>query len=375
MSEYTQSERPAIELFRKLGYKHFDAKGEMHDVVLRERLEASLLRLNPWLNDNNLQKAVKKLLSANGSTLMETNAQIHQLLTKADALTLKPTPDAHPVPVRFIDFEHIENNDFLVVNQMKFKGARANSIPDIVVYVNGLPLAVIEAKHPTVDIRDIPDLLYYQENSPRLFHYNQICAAINRIDALYGTIGSPMAFYSRFNETPADELKALVDGREVTPQDVMLYNLFDKARFLDIVKHFIIYEVAEGKTIKKLPRYQQLRAVNKVLHRFRAEGKGGVVWHTQGSGKSITMIYLATKLRAQNSGFDNPTILVVTDRIDLDNQISSTFRRTGFPNPIQATSISHLKSLLKDSYGKTLMPPTPYSLFDRKSGYVKIIEA
>jgi len=87
------------------------------------------------------------------------------------------------------------------------------------------------------------------------------------------------------------------------------------------------------------------------------------------------MIYLATKLRAQNSGFDNPTILVVTDRIDLDNQISSTFRRTGFPNPIQATSISHLKSLLKDSYGKTLMPPTPYSPFDRESGYVKIIEA
>ena len=182
---------------------------------------------------------------------------------------------------------------------------------------------------------------------------NQICSAINRINALYGTIESSMEFYSKFNEPPSDELIALID-REVTPQDVMIYNLFKKENFLDIVKYFIIFEVVEGKTIKKLPRYQQLRAVNKIIHRLKTQNQGGVVWHTQGSGKSITMIYLATKLRAENSGFDNPTILVVTDRIDLDNQIASTFRRTGFPNPIQATSISHLKTLLKDSYGKTL---------------------
>ena len=355
MSEYTQSERPAIELFQKLGYDYFNAKGEMYEVVLQERLEASLKRLNPWLSENNLQKVLRKITSITGSSLMEINSETHQLITKADAFTLKPTPDEHPVPVKFIDFENIDTNDFLVVNQMKFKGSRANSIPDIVVFVNGLPLVVIEAKNQTVDISDIPDLLYYQENSPKLFHYNQVCSAINRINAIYGTIESPMEFYSKFNEEPNDELKSLVSEREITPQDVMLYNLFKKENFLDIVKYFIIFEVVEGKTIKKLPRYQQLRAVNKIVHRLKTENKGGVVWHTQGSGKSITMIYLATKLRAQNSGFDNPTILVVTDRIDLDNQISSTFRRTGFPNPIQASSISHLKTLLKDSYGKTLM--------------------
>ncbi len=355
MSEYTQSELPAIELLQKLGYEHLDAKGAMSDVVLQERLEKALMRLNPWLSENNLHKVIKKIHSTGGSSLMETNAAIHHLITRADAYTLKPTPDEHPVPVKFIDFENIENNDFLVVNQMKFKGERANSIPDIVLFVNGLPLAVIEAKNQTVDITDIPDLLYYQENSPKLFYYNQVCAAINRVNALYGTIESPMEFYSKFNEAPNDELKALINDREITPQDIMLYNLFKPEKFLDIIKYFVIFEVVEGKTIKKLPRYQQLRAVNKIVHRLKTEHKGGVVWHTQGSGKSITMIYLATKLRAQNSGFDNPTILVVTDRIDLDNQISSTFRRTGFPNPIQASSISHLKSLLKDSYGKTLM--------------------
>lgn len=355
MSEYIQSELPATELLQKLGYEHLNAKSEMSEVVLQERLEKSLLRLNPWLNENNLHKVVRKILSVNGSSLMEINSAIHQLITKADAFTLKPTPDDHPVPVKFIDFEHIENNDFLAANQMKFKGDRANSIPDIVLFVNGLPLVVIEAKNQTVDITDIPDLLYYQENSPKLFYYNQVCSAINRINAIYGTIESPMEFYSKFNEAPNDELKALVNDREITPQDIMLYNLFKPEKFLDIIKYFVIFEVVEGKTIKKLPRYQQLRAVNKTIHRLKTEDKGGVVWHTQGSGKSITMIYLATKLRAPTSGFDNPTILVVTDRIDLDNQISSTFRRTGFPNPIQATSISHLKSLLKDTYGKTLM--------------------
>ena len=353
MSEYLQSEKPAIELLKQLGYEYLDAKGEMYEVILQERLEASLKRINPWLSGNNLQIVLRKILGVNGSSLMEINSEIHQLITKADALSLKPNPDEHPIPVKFIDYENIENNDFLVVNQMKFKGSRANSIPDIVIFVNGLPLVVIEAKNQTVDISDIPDLQYYEENSPKLFHYNQIMSAINRINALYGTISSPMQFYSKFNEEPSEELKKLL-SREVTPQDVMIFNLFRKEAFLDIIKYFVIFEVVEGKIIKKLPRYQQLRAVNKIVHRLKTENQGGVVWHTQGSGKSITMIYLATKLRATTSGFDNPTILVVTDRKDLDNQIASTFRRTGFPNPIQANSIAHLKGLLKDSYGKTL---------------------
>ena len=242
---------------------------------------------------------------------------------------------------------------FLIVNQMKFKGERKNSIPDLVVFINGLPLAVIEAKNQKVDISDIPDLDYYQANSPKLFHYNQIISAINRISGLYGTIQADMKFYSKYNEVASDELIKLLEN-EPTPQDILIYNLFEKRKFLDIIKYFVIFEVVEGRTIKKLPRYQQLRAVNKIVDRLKNENRGGVVWHTQGSGKSITMIYLATKLRAATSGFDNPTILVLTDRTDLDNQIRSTFNRVGFSNVHQANSISHLKTLLKDSYGKTL---------------------
>ncbi|WP_321778484.1 HsdR family type I site-specific deoxyribonuclease [Sulfurimonas sp.] len=353
MSEYLQSELPAIELFKKLKYDYFDAKGEMYEVVLEDRLTNSLKRINPWLNENNLQKIIRKILAVSGSSLMEINSQIHKLITRADALSLKPTTDSKPRVVKFIDYKNLENNEYLIVNQMKFKGERANSIPDLVVFINGLPLAVIEAKNQKVDISDIPDLDYYQANSPKLFHYNQIISAINRISGLYGTIQADMKFYSKYNEVASDELIKLLEN-EPTPQDILIYNLFEKRKFLDIIKYFVIFEVVEGRTIKKLPRYQQLRAVNKIVDRLKNENRGGVVWHTQGSGKSITMIYLATKLRAATSGFDNPTILVLTDRTDLDNQIRSTFNRVGFSNVHQANSISHLKTLLKDSYGKTL---------------------
>jgi len=141
MSEYTQSELPAIELFKKMGYDYFDAKSAMYEVVLKERLETSLKRINPWLNENNLQKVMRKVLAVQGSSLMEINAEIHKLITRADALSLKPTPDEKPIAVKFIDYQNLDNNEFLVVNQMKFKGERGNSIPDLVVFVNGLPLA------------------------------------------------------------------------------------------------------------------------------------------------------------------------------------------------------------------------------------------
>ena len=372
MSEYLQSELPAIELFKKLNYDYFDAKSEMYEVVLEDKLTTALKKINPWLSVNNLQKVVRKVLATSsvGSSLMEINSEIHKLITRADALSLKPTPEEKPRAVKFIDYDNIENNEFLVVNQMKFKGARANSIPDLVVFVNGLPLAVIEAKNQTVDISDIPDLEYYQANSPKLFHYNQIIGAINRISGLYGTIEASMKFYSKYNEKATGELIELCED-EPTPQDILIYNLFEKRRFLDIIKYFVIFEVVEGRTVKKLPRYQQLRAVNKIVDRLKNENRGGVVWHTQGSGKSITMIYLASKLRASTSGFDNPTILILTDRTDLDNQIRSTFNRVGFSNVIQANSITHLKTLLKDSYGKTLTS-TIQKFQDRAESWTKV---
>ncbi len=358
--EYLYSELPAIELFQKLGFSYFDAsvadtRESISEIILEDRLKQSLLKINPWLQNNTLEKVVRKLKNIQATTLMEANQIVFDLITKKDSITEKPTPEAKPQPVFIIDYENIENNDFLIVNQMKYQGSVKNSIPDIVVYINGLPLAIIEAKSPKVSITDaISDLSYYQENSQKLFYYNQICIGMNKGKALYGTIGSQFEHYSKYKLEDTKELEELVE-RTPTAQDILIYALFKKEVLLDIIRNFTIFEIDQGRTIKKLPRYQQLRAVNKILDRLKTENKGGVVWHTQGSGKSITMVYLATKLRREEAGFDNPTILVVTDRIDLDNQISSTFRRTGFANPIQAVSISNLKELLKDSYGKTLM--------------------
>lgn len=358
--EYLQSELPALELFQKLGYDYIDAsiddcRSSISDVLLLDRLGSALQKINPWLSGNVLEKVIRNITTISASTLMEANQRAFELITKSDAITEKPTSDSKPQPVFLIDYQNIENNDFLVVNQMKFHGQGNNSIPDIVVYVNGLPLAVIEAKSPKVSITDaISDLEYYQTNSPKLFHYNQICVGINKGKALYGTIGGSFPHYASFRVDDVTTVKELVD-REPTAQDILIHALFQKEIFLDIVRNFTIFEVDQGRTIKKLPRYQQLRAVNKILDRLHTTNKGGVVWHTQGSGKSITMIYLATKLRREEAGFDNPTILVVTDRIDLDNQISSTFRRVGFDNPIQTASIANLKELLRDTYGKTLM--------------------
>lgn len=358
--EYLKSELPAIELLQKLGFNYFDAsiedpRSSINEVILQDRLTLALQSINPWLKGNVLEKVIRTVSNIQASSLMEANQRAYELITKKDAITEKPTPDSKPQPVFLIDYENIENNDFLIVNQMKYHGSGRNSIPDIVVYVNGLPLGVIEAKSPKVSVTDaISDLEYYQTNSPKLFHYNQICIGINKGKALYGTIGASFPHYSKFRADDTTALKELVD-REPTVQDILIYALFQKEVFLDIVRNFTIFEVDQGRTIKKLPRYQQLRAVNKILTKLQTEDKGGVVWHTQGSGKSITMIYLATKLRREEAGFDNPTILVVTDRIDLDNQISSTFRRVGFDNPQQASSISHLKELLTDTYGKTLM--------------------
>jgi type I restriction enzyme R subunit len=358
--EYLQSELPAIELFQKLGYDYIDAslqdsRSSINEVVLLDRLRTALQKINPWLGGNVLEKVIRNITTISASSLMEANQRAFELITKSDAITEKPTPDSKPQPVFLIDYQNIENNDFLIVNQMKHHGHGNNSIPDLIVYVNGLPLAVIEAKSPKVSITDaISDLEYYQTNSPKLFHYNQICVGINKGKALYGTIGGSFPHYAKYRADDITAVQELVD-REPTAQDILIHALFQKEIFLDIVRNFTIFEVDQGRTIKKLPRYQQLRAVNKILDRLQTTNKGGVVWHTQGSGKSITMIYLATKLRREEAGFDNPTILVVTDRIDLDNQISSTFRRVGFDNPIQTASIANLKELLKDTYGKTLM--------------------
>ena len=353
-SEYIHSEQPAIELFQRLGYQYFDGavadeRNDITEVVLAERLRQSIQRINPWINDNNLQKAFDKITSVQGASLMEINQQIWELI-KGDTFSLKQVINGMEefLPVSFIDYTNPTNNDFLVVNQLKLHGRFRNSIPDLIVFINGIPIAVIECKSPKAQgafDKSYGDLEFYQENSERLFHYNQICAGVWQVGGKYGAIHAPKAFYSVFR-TRKNEAVAGIK----TEQDQLIYQLFQKDKLLDIIRHFVIYELDEGRTIKKLPRYQQIRATNNTIAKLQ-EGHGGVVWHTQGSGKSITMAYVTRKLQAPEYGFDNPTVIVLTDRKDLDRQITNTFRAIGLKNVNQASSVKHLDKLLRNDYG------------------------
>ncbi|MEP5256163.1 MAG: type I restriction endonuclease [Winogradskyella arenosi] len=355
--EYIHSELPAIQLFQQLGYQYFNAsqhdeRSAITEVLLKDRLLAAIKRINPWINDNNLNKAYTVLTSVNGASLMEINQKIWELI-RGGTFTVKQIIDGEEVfkSVHFIDYKTPDNNDFLVVNQMSFRNrVGGNSRPDLVVFINGMPISVIECKSPISSNAwnsAYSDLTEYQDLNEKLFHFNQICAGIWDEGGKYGAINSPQQFYSVFKTSKEDTEIISLAKKE---QDKLIIALFKKERLLDIIRHFVLFELEEGTTIKKLPRYQQLRATNKTIARLQA-GEGGVVWHTQGSGKSLTMAYVARKLQAPEYGFGNPTVMIMTDRKDLDRQITTTFNNVGFKNVNQASSVVHLDKLLRNDYG------------------------
>ena len=357
--EFLYSELPALELFQQLGYHYYDGavldeRSDITEVVLKDRLLAALKRINPWINEFNLQKTYNEVTGIQAASLMEANQKVWELI-RGSKLSVKQVIDGieDHHPVWFIDYHNPENNDFLVVNQMRFHGHAQNSKPDLVVFVNGLPLAVIECKSPTSTHAwetAFSDLKFYQENSEKLFWYNQICAGIWQVNGKYGGIKAPASAFSFFRSESDLELHDLL-AQKTTEQDILLYNLFKKENLLDLVRHFVVFELDEGTILKKLPRYQQIRATNRTIEKLKNFNTGGVVWATQGSGKSITMAYITRKLQAQEYGFDNPTIMVMTDRKDLDRQITNTFRNIGFKSVSQATSVKHLDKLLRNDYG------------------------
>jgi type I restriction enzyme R subunit len=392
-NEIGLSEDPAVELLERFGYTHVPAeeldreRASLLDVVLTTRLEVALKRLNPWLNEGNLQRAIREVTHVPAASLLDANEKLYTTLTRGISVTQDLGHGSRGQQVRYFDFAAPRHNDLVVTRQLRIKGPKKHIIPDLVLYVNGVPLAVIECKSPTIgekwEHEAIDQLLRYQElvekyrdlGAPRLFHSVQLCVATCLQDAVYGTVATPERFYLRWKEPWPHELAAIEKqlGRPATPQDVLFYGMLTPEALLDLVRHFVVFEkdVAIGRTIKKVPRYQQFAAVNKAIDRARTHSapleRGGVVWHTQGSGKSITMLWLALKLRHDETN-ENPTILIVTDRRDLDDQISRTFTNCGYPSPLQATSVAHLRELLSGPSGKTVM--TTVQKFQELGGVV-----
>lgn len=370
----TTVETAAAELLSLAGYRLADARDLSPEsapseratgasVILVGQLAAAVRKLNPDLADGEVQYVIRTVLNAQHPTLVENNRQLHLLLCEAVPVEFKDrqTGEMRGGLARLIDLEYPGNNDYLAVRQLTIEGTNGKTIrPDLVLYVNGLPLVVIELKDPANAAADlnvaIDQLGRYKTIAPDLFVPNLLMVAS---DGLLTRVGSITSGRQRFMPwRPAG-------GGEPT-LEALIRELLNPAALLDYLRSCVAFEEDEwGNIVKKVAGYHQFRAVRKartaVIGAIKttdraddeAAGKGGVIWHTQGSGKSLTMLMLAgTLVRA--SEMANPTVVIVTDRNDLDDQLFDTFamgRALLRQDPVQADSREHLRQLLDRASG------------------------
>ncbi len=384
LNEFTTAELPALRLLENLGWAYIpgdqlvEERGSEREVLLKGRLIGALLRLNEWMTAEQAKQVVSNLehIQATG---MAYNQAVHEYLTYGMPFLVDGQSAQWTRNVRFFDFEHPTggNNEFVVTTQFRVRravesGTAAERIirADLVLFVNGVPLVVMEAKSLTLGWRSeaVRQLGRYQEagsgwygtGAPQLFRYNLLSLIHCGAEAAFAPLGATEDQYVEWKSVfpySEDEVRSRF-GFKPKGQAQLIVGLLDRATLLDILRDFVVYEPEKGRVVKKLPRYQQYRtvkvAVTRILEGRNPEDRGGVVWHTQGSGKSLTMLWLATKLR-RDPRLGNPKILVVTDRTQLDRQITETFHRCGFPAPRQAYSTRELRQLLTSTASNTVM--------------------
>lgn len=337
------------------------------DVVLKHTLEEAINRLNTTVPRSARQEALKKALSVYSPQLIDANESFHKILAEGVPVIVQKDGQERGERVWLIDFQNPDNNSFFAINQFTISEQNQTKRPDVILFVNGLPLIVIELKNPAdpnATIKKAYDQIRtYLNVIPSLFIYNAFCVVSDGLEAKAGTIS---AKFSRFQAWKTiDGIKE--SDPNISPLEVMIKGMLNKATVLDLIRNFIVFEkekkvdtktgLTQIENTKKLAAYHQYGAVNKAVECTRSataengSRKAGVVWHTQGSGKSLSMVFYAGKLI---HNIDNPTIVVITDRNDLDQQLFDTFAASasllGQP-PIQANSREHLKSLLKVASG------------------------
>ncbi len=370
--EFDKVEEPALEQLQSLGWNYVhgsklspdesNQRAYLSDVVLVSRLETAIRKINPWINEANLNQVVRTLTKVQTATLMEANQSIWESLTRYMSVEQDLGKGRKGQTVKIIDFENPGNNEFLCTNQFKIAGAIQNIIPDIILFVNGLPLAVIECKSPYITNpmeSGIDQLMRYanrrnpheNEGAEKLFHYNQMMVSSYRNSTRVGTISSRMEHYLEWKDPYPLATSDIAE--EPYSQQILISGIFTPTNFLDIIQNFIVFEPEDGRTIKKMARYQQFRAVHKTINRIKTgktkKERGGVIWHTQGSGKSLTMVFLTIKMR-RDPELKQYKLLFITDRTQLDNQLTSTFINAQDETIFHAKSVAHLKELLiKDS--------------------------
>jgi len=376
MGDFTESvvEQAALAWLESLGYATISGptiapdepraeRASFDEVVLTDRLRAALARLNPGVSSEALEEAFRRVVRVDAADAVSRNRAFHKMLV--DGVTVeekRKDGSIGGVIVRLIDFDEPDNNDWLVVNQFTVTSGASghNRRPDIVVFVNGLPLAVLELKNAADEQATIWDafnqLQTYKAQIPRLFAYNE---ALVISDGLEARIGSLTADRERFMPWRTTEGETLAPAR-ISQLEVLLTGVFEKRRFLQLLRHFIVFEdEGAGKVIKKMAGYHQFHAVNRAVDETvkasaaTGDHRVGVVWHTQGSGKSLTMAFYAGRV-ILHPAMENPTIVVLTDRNDLDNQLFGVFSRCGEllrQTPEQATDRADLRARLSRASG------------------------
>lgn len=417
------SQIPALQVLINLGYQYLTPAealaargGKAGNVLLEEILREQLKKLNRiqhkggnyLFSEENIQSAIQRLKNVKYDGLLKTNEAVYDLLTLGIALEQSIEGDLKSFSLNYVDWRNPANNVYHVVAEFTVERTRSLETcrPDIVLFVNGIPFAVIECKSPKVEVAQaISQTIRNQRDEyiPRLFTYTQMVLAVNKNEARYAATGTPAKFWSKWKEdVPDTDLAPLLErpmpesvksslfdlafaelgvseeiapylvGRQVTEQDRALYALCRPERLLEMVWAFTVFDGG----VRKIARYQQVFAIQEVLRRVKqtdesGKRRGGIVWHTQGSGKSLTMVMLARAL-ALEPAIRNPRIVLVTDRVDLDKQLGNTFAACGL-SPDRAESGRHLVELVSD--GKAHIVTTLVHKFDKALAYKKFTDA
>ena len=367
--ELNASQRPAIELLESMGYTYISPedcekqRGSKYHVLLRDVLRGQLRRLNRYayagveneFSAANIERAMEDLDEPLTDGLVRTSEKIYDaLLLGRSYLETVGEGKMLSFNLKYIDWDNLQNNvlhvteEFAVDSQDKQHNAR----PDIVLFINGIPFAVIECKAPQVSVEQAVEQMIRNQQAeyiPQLFKYAQVVLATNKNAVKYATTGTPKKFWNIWKEQNTEWLQAkldtLVAGRISTEQDKNIISLFSRDRIFELIRYFILFDA----NVKKICRYQQYFAIKEIMKTInendeKGNRQSGVIWHTQGSGKSLTMVMLAKYILMELASC-HPRVVIVTDRKELDGQIAATFSHTRL-NPARATSGRHLVELV-----------------------------
>ena len=360
INENTLEQAVIVQLQEK-GYEYFygpDIDRDFHEVILKDYFETAMYKINPKITVDIVGETYKTIRNLGLLKLEDMNAAFHKYLIEGVPVNYRVNGEIRTYTVKLIDFTDPERNEFHVVNQytvIEYKNKR----PDVLVFVNGIPLVLFELKNITNEETTIENaykqVKNYQMDIPSLFYYNAFNVISDGLDTRMGTITSDFTRYMVWKSENGEK----PEEGGLNYFSVLLNGVFPKARLLDLIRNFIVFQNSKGRTIKIIAGYHQYFAVRKAVERTRNaleehSRKVGVVWHTQGSGKSLSMVFY-TGCIVSNPEFNNPTIVVLTDRNDLDNQLFDTFCSSSKlllrQTPKQARSREHLKELLRIKAG------------------------